>query len=73
MSPLEKRADRMAQVQAQVDYHGNRLAVYRRMHGSRPTARLSELEGAYLAARDRLAGVSIDDAPEHDGGRSTVG
>jgi hypothetical protein len=64
MLPLEKRADRLAQVQAQVDYHGNRLAVYRRAHGSRPCIRLTELEAAYMAARTRLAGVAADATPE---------
>jgi len=63
MSSLEKRADRLTQVRAQVDYHGSRLAAYRRTHGARPSARLSELERAYMAARDRLAVATADEAP----------
>jgi hypothetical protein len=55
MSPL--RADRLDQVRAQVDYHGRRLQLYRRLHGSAPSARLAELEHAYAAARQRLAGT----------------
>jgi hypothetical protein len=55
MATVDNRADRMAQVRAQVAYHGQRLVVYQRLHGSRPCARLSELEHAYVAARERLA------------------
>jgi hypothetical protein len=50
-----ERADRLAQVRSQVNYHGERLALYRRLHGSAPSARLQDLEQAYLSARDRLA------------------
>ena len=39
MSALEKRADRLAQIRAQVDYHGQRLELYQRLHGSHPSAR----------------------------------
>jgi hypothetical protein len=28
-----QRADRLAQVVSQVNYHGERLALYRRLHG----------------------------------------
>jgi hypothetical protein len=56
MASLDKRADRLAQVQAQVDYHGRRLSLYRRLHGSHPSARLTELELAYAQAHDRLTG-----------------
>jgi len=56
MASLDKRADRLAQVQAQVDYHGRRLSLYRRLHGSHPTARLTELERAYAQASERLTG-----------------
>jgi hypothetical protein len=55
MSALERRADRVAQVRAQVEYHGRRLQLYHRLHGSRPCPRLSELEHAYTSARRRLA------------------
>jgi hypothetical protein len=58
MAALDNRADRLAQVRAQVAYHGQRLDLYRRLHGSSPSARLSELEHAYTCARERLAGTS---------------
>jgi hypothetical protein len=58
MSPLDKRADRLDQVKAQVDYHRQRLVLYQRLHGSGPSARLTELELAYRKARDRLAGCT---------------
>ena len=58
MSALDRRADRLAQVQAQVDYHGLRLELHQRLHGSRPCARLAELEHAYSSARQRLAAAS---------------
>ena len=62
MSSLD-RADRMAQVHAQVQYHGQRLELYQRLYGSRPCARLSELEHAYALARERL-GVATDAPPD---------
>jgi hypothetical protein len=58
MSALDNRADRVAQVRAQVAYHGQRLVLYQRLHGSSPSARLAELEHAYVSARDRLAGAT---------------
>lgn len=60
MSPMQKRADRLAQIRAQVNYHGSRLVAYRRVHGTRPCQRLTDLEQAYVAARGRLAGASPD-------------
>ena len=63
MSSLD-RADRMAQVHAQVQYHGQRLELYQRLYGSRPCARLSELEHAYALARERMAGAT--EPPEPD-------
>ena len=57
---MQKRADRLAQIRAQVDYHGSRLVAYRRVHGTRPCQRLADLEQAYIAARGRLAGASPD-------------
>jgi hypothetical protein len=66
MSPLDKRADRVAQLRAQVDYHGQRLVLYQRLHGSRPCARLAELEHAYVCAQDRFAGASDGQMPERD-------
>jgi hypothetical protein len=71
MSELDRRADRLAQVQAQVDYHGQRLRLYQRLHGSRPSTRLAELEDAYTAARRRLAGAR--DAPPASPTRSDRG
>jgi hypothetical protein len=56
MAGVDNRADRLAQVRAQVAYHGQRLALYQRLHGSSPCARLSELEHAYSVACGRLAG-----------------
>ena len=55
MAGLENRADRLAQIRAQVAYHGQRLALHQRLHGSSPCSRLSELEHAYSLARARLA------------------
>jgi hypothetical protein len=60
MSAVDNRADRMAQVRAQVAYHGQRLVLYQRLHGSHPSTRLSDLEHAYDAARRRLAGESAE-------------
>jgi hypothetical protein len=58
MSAVENRADRMAQVRAQVAYHHQRLILYQRLHGSSPSTRLAELEHAYSSACERLAGAS---------------
>jgi hypothetical protein len=55
MSGPDRRADRLAQVQAQIDYHGQRLQLYQRLYGSHPCARLADLERAYAAVRERLA------------------
>jgi hypothetical protein len=47
----------LSDLEAQVRYHRDRLALYRaRMQGSRPTSavRLAELEHAATAAEDRL-------------------
>lgn len=67
MSSLDRRADRMAQVNAQVQYHGQRLELYQRLYGSRPCARLSELEHAYARARERLAGATDPPNPGPSG------
>jgi hypothetical protein len=67
MSPLDKRADRLAQLRAQLDYHRQRLILHQRLHGSGPSARRAELEHAYLSARDRFAGASNREIPERDG------
>jgi hypothetical protein len=71
MSAPQRRADRLAQVQAQVDYHGLRLELHQRLHGSRSSARLAELQHAYTAARQRLAGAN--DATPERGTRSRPG
>lgn len=64
MSSPAKRCDRLTQVRGQVDYHHQRLVLHQRLHGSRPSARLAELEHAYRSARDRLA-ASSEEAPPH--------
>jgi len=63
MASLDKRADRVAQVRAQLDYHHQRLDLYKRLHGPRPCARLSELEHAYSSARHRLEGAEAAEPP----------
>ena len=73
MASLDKRADRLTQVRAQVDYHRQRLLLYQRLHGSQPSARLAELEHAYLSARDRLAGASNPQGLARDGRVRTRG
>ena len=50
----------MTQIRTQVDYHRQRLALHQRLHGSRPTSRLSELEDAYRLAQGRLAEAAGD-------------
>lgn len=51
-----ERADRLEQVESQVSYHRQRLALYVRLHDTPSTSpRLRELEDAYRAAQDRLA------------------
>jgi hypothetical protein len=72
MSPLDKRADRLTQVRAQVDYHRQRLVLYQRLHGSGPSARLAELEHAYVSARHRLAGATAE-ATRERGARTRSG
>jgi hypothetical protein len=62
-----ERADRAAQVQAQVNYHRQRLLRYRDLHGSRPTPRLQELEHAYLSATNRLARHTAGNETPADG------
>ena len=62
MAPVDNRADRLAQVRAQVAYHGQRLALYQRLHGSSPSTRLSELEHAYRSACKRLAGEAKEES-----------
>jgi len=64
MASSDKRADRLTQVRAQMDYHRQRLVLHQRLHGSAPSARLAELEHAYLSARHRLAGEADQEAPE---------
>jgi hypothetical protein len=63
---IHERADRLAQLESQVNYHGLRLGLYRRLHGSRPSGRLQELERAYLTAQDRLNVANGDEPPADD-------
>jgi hypothetical protein len=58
MPQTDRRADRLTQVTAQVDYHRQRLVLFRRLHGSGPSARLFELEQAYRSAQDRLTAAT---------------
>ena len=66
MPPPDRRADRLAQVTAQVDYHRQRLLLFRRLHGSGPSMRHAELEQAYRGAQDRLT-AATDRAHEPGG------
>jgi hypothetical protein len=63
VSSPEKRADRPSQIRGQLDYHARRLALYQRLHGSRPSSRLTELEKAYHTAQQRMAGAGERDLP----------
>ena len=67
MSAPDGRADRLAQVRAQVAYHRQRLELHQRLHGSSSPSRLAELEHAYARARERLAGTVA--TPNHAGSR----
>jgi hypothetical protein len=51
MAPPSKRADRVTQVTAQLEYHRQRLALHQRLHGAGPSARLGEPEHAYRRAQ----------------------
>jgi hypothetical protein len=51
MAPPDKRADRLTQLSAQLEYHRQRLALHERLHGAAPSARLSELQHAYQRAQ----------------------
>jgi hypothetical protein len=58
MTEHAQRADRVTQLESQVSYHRERLALYiGRSHGTRPPnpQRVEELERAYRGARERLA------------------
>jgi hypothetical protein len=61
---IDGRADRVAQLESQVNYHRLRLGLYRRLHGSRPSGRLQELEKAYVTAQTRLGSAAEDGAPQ---------
>lgn len=54
MSTIE-RSDRVAQVESQLNYHRERLARHRRVHGDAPSPKHRQLEDAYRAAQLRLA------------------
>ena len=53
-----RRSSRLAQVESQVNYHRQRLELYVRLHGDKPSARLTELEEAAHGAQERLARYS---------------
>lgn len=67
---VHERADRAAQIQSQVTYHGQRLELYRRLHGAKPSERLRTLESAYIGAQERLADCTVDPAPDERGAKS---
>jgi hypothetical protein len=57
------RADRLEQVEAQVGYHRQRLALARARSDAgqaRNSQRLFELERAYRGAQERLAALRAD-------------
>jgi hypothetical protein len=49
------RSSRLAQVESQVNYHRQRLALYLRLHTDKPCQRLTQLEEALRGAEERLA------------------
>ncbi len=49
------RSSRLAQVESQVSYHRQRLALYVRLHTDKPCQRLTQLEEAVRGAEARLA------------------
>ena len=49
------RSSRLAQVESQVNYHRQRLALYLRLHTDKPCQRLTQLEEAVRGAEQRLA------------------
>ncbi len=57
MSTVE-RCDRLAQVESQLNYHRERLARHRRLHGDAPSPKHRQLEDAYHAAQLRLASAT---------------
>jgi hypothetical protein len=74
MAQTDRRADRLAQIRAQIGYHRQRLVLYERLHGSQPSARLAELQHAYLAAKDRLDAAAPDrQTPDGDTRRHAAG
>jgi hypothetical protein len=49
------RSSRLAQVESQVNYHRQRLALYLKLHGEAPCQRLTQLREAARSAEERLA------------------
>ena len=49
------RSSRLAQVESQVNYHRQRLALYVKLHTDKPCQRLTQLEEAVRGAEERLA------------------
>ncbi len=61
------RSSRLAQVESQVNYHRQRLALYVRLHTDKPCQRLTQLEEAVRGAEDRLAShAKAEAAPAED-------
>lgn len=55
------RSSRQAQVESQVNYHRQRLALYVKLHGDKPCQKLTQLEEAVSGAQQRLAKYSAEE------------
>ncbi|MDP2712387.1 MAG: hypothetical protein Q8O56_14330 [Solirubrobacteraceae bacterium] len=55
------RSSRQAQVESQVNYHRQRLALYVKLHGDKPCQKLTQLEEAVSGAQKRLAKYSAEE------------
>lgn len=61
------RSSRLAQVESQVNYHRQRLALYVKLHTDKPCQRLTQLEEAVRGAEERLAVHAKAEAASPDG------
>lgn len=61
------RSSRLAQVESQVNYHRQRLALYVRLHSDKPCQRLTQLEEAVRGAEQRLATYAKAEQASADG------
>jgi hypothetical protein len=61
------RSSRLAQVESQVNYHRQRLALYVKLHTDKPCQRLTQLEEAVRGAEERLAVHAKAEAASADG------